>query len=308
MKKSIIACLAVFGVTVACQNEELIIKNDSLSETLTDFSIQVTEDLGLTDVQSYKLTESLQQESKNENVPGFLWFVARHLQQNLPPQAKLELLQTMATIEQTLTLHGVCIPLGFEVNITNPLHPNPEMIVPLLMPDQEDSFREIVLKHQQISQNLISLRKGGLLSPAEFHGKMQSNYNSLMSTLIGGLLGDDQREQLKSVIDQLAAKREEYIVRSFQPMSVSLELNEETLQKTVALSVSAENMKNTLDQAFHSGGITFEMRMQAIRETCAAFHTELDVLFNDKQLEIIRIYRALSFRTRDLIACDVAGL
>jgi hypothetical protein len=48
--------------------------------------------------------------------------------------------------------------------------------------------------------------------------------------------------------------------------------------------------------------------MQAIRETCAAFHTELDVLFNDKQLEIIRIYRALSFRTRDLIACDVAGL
>ncbi len=304
MKKIILACLSVLGLTVACQNEEPGLAADALPRSLADFRNEVKEDLGLTPLQTGALTKSLQQESANEQVPGFLWLVARHLQENLPDTAKRELLQNITAIEQSLVLQGICIPLGFEVNFSFPLHPYPGMILPLLVPDQEDPFRKIVMTHQQVAENLVTLRKAGLMSPEEFHAKMQINYNSLMTQLVGGLLNDVQRVQLKYGLDQLAAEREQYIAQSFHLMAASLQLNEEELQETVVLNASIESMKNFLLQALQAGEITPEMTLQAVREHCVDFHNALDQLFNEQQLEIIRIFRALSFRTRSQMACE----
>jgi hypothetical protein len=304
MKKIILACLTVLGLTVACQNEEPGLVVDALPQSLADFRNEVKEDLGLTTLQTSTLTKSLQQESANEQEPGFLWLVARHLQENLPNFAKRELLQNITDIEQSLVAQGICIPLGFEVNLRVPLHPHPGMIVPLLVPAQGIPFREIVMTHQQVAENLVTLRKAGLISPEEFHAKMQINYNSLMTNLVGGLLADEQRVQLKYILEQQAVEREQYIVQSFHLMAASLQLNAEELQKTVVLSAAIESKKNFLLQALHAGEITQEMMLQAVREMCVDFHSALDELFNEQQLEIIRIYRALSFRTRSQMACE----
>lgn len=304
MKKIMLAGLAALGLTVACQNEEPNLVNDSLPQSLGDFRTEVKEDLGLTEFQTSALTKSLQQESANEQVPGFLWLVARHLQQNLPDPARRELLQTITAIEQSLVLQGICIPLGFEVNFSFPLHPHPGMIMPLLTPDQEIPFREIVMTHRQVTENLVTLRKAGFLSPEEFHVRMQINFNSMMTNLMGGFLSDEQHVQLKYRLEQLAGEREQYIIQSFHLMSASLQLNTEQLQKTVVLSATIESKKSILLQALHTGEISPEMMLQAVRESCVDFHGVLDELFSGQQLEIIRIYRALSFRTRSQMECE----
>ncbi len=297
MKKYFAYALSTLVFLISCQ-PDLELKEKPLPEDLKVFHKETTQDLGLNARQSKGLTEALNQEADQKNHPGFLWLVARHLQENLPAAEKENLLNTIDTIEKHLVAHGVCIPLGFELNFSHPLHPHPGLVAQVLTAEQHPVFKNLVTAHHQHAEELVRARKEGKLSPQEFQLRMQQNFHMLMSKLIGGLLTDEQRIKLGHMLQQQAKQREEFIRQSFHVMAVVLDLKPEQLHKIVSISVEVEKHKAALIEKMKSGDLSEEALRSILQQTCSHVYSAMESMLNAKQLEVVKIYRALSFRPR----------
>ena len=224
--------------------------------------------------------------------------VAHNLQENLSPEDRANLLSRIIEIETRLLENAVCVPLGFEINFTDPLQPHPGLVVPLLVEEQALAFRELIENFQSVVESLVEARRDNQISPPEFHARLQQSFNTLMTVIVRDLLVEPQRQQLGQIIQNLAEQRQGFIVQSFQIMAGVLELSEEELQVIVSLSNRVQEQRNALEGQFHLGLIELPQVVQSIRQSCVEFNLALDEILTDEQLQVVRIYRGLSFRPR----------
>lgn len=290
----LILTLFSFGLLVSCQNDTSF-NERPLTGDLAMFQKQTSLDLGLTTIQSNSLSKSLQVEGGNFEKPGFLWLVARHLQENLPPAEKASLLEKIGNIEEHMLGHGMCIPLGLEVNFRHPMHPHPGMATPLLTDSQRPAFQQLMQAHFKVRCELIEARKQGLIPPHEFHRRMQENFNQLMREIVGGLLTPDQRMALGKIMEQQRMERQKHIQQGFGLLAAALQIKE-ILPAIVKISMETERDKSILFKQLHEGVIDQQTLIQSLQAACSGSSAQLAALLDARQNEIVKIYRGLSLR------------
>ena len=296
-------CLMILAMLSGCQSNPLLndttdTSTSSTSETAVTLTREITSDLGLTSIQAAVLDTAVGQAEEEAFVPGFLWRVAVHVQENLLAADKADLLVKITQIEDHLVQRGLCLPLGHEfVFNAPPFQEHPLMFVPLLDEAQRASFEARVIIHEVSVGQLIGEREGGLISPEAFHEAMHALRERLMRD-IHDLLREEQRQELVRLRAELEIRRQQFFLQSQIIMTAALRLSIPQLEGLVQLRDQVETDRHALIKRFRENEIDQDILLTGLRALCGPQETTLNALLDDTQLEVRRIYRVLTFRPR----------
>ncbi|NNF34695.1 MAG: hypothetical protein HKN68_11325 [Saprospiraceae bacterium] len=295
MKKLLLSCLLI-GLLFSCSKEEVETEQIESYEEFEILSTEIAENLDLNVAQKARIKESFTRNSEEADKPGFIWLIARHLSENLPAEDKDQISEQVQRVEAHLLEHGHCVPIGFEPNIKHPIHPTPDLLSQLLEPFQVPLFQELMQYHQQVSEQLIQQRIHDVITPQEFFAAMHTNRQQLMENIITNIFSDSQRVQLVHVIQHLHEERARYIENSYGCMIASLELEEETAQLLLSQIMSTQEIISENHKLLQNGEITVEEYLEALEQDCTSYQDNISTLLSEEQMDIVYLYRALSFR------------
>lgn len=295
MKKLLLSCLLI-GLLSSCSKDEVETEQIESYEEFEILSTEIAENLDLNVAQKARIKESFTRNSEEADKPGFIWLIARHLSENLPAEDKDQILEQVQRVEAHLLEQGHCVPIGFEPNLIHPIQPTPELLSQLLEPDQGPAFQQLLQYHQQVSEQLIQQRIHDVITPQEFFAAMYTNRQQLMAYIITNILSDPQRAQLVLVIQHLHKERASYIESSYGCMIASLGLEEDTAQSLLSEIMSTQEIISENHKLLQNGDMTVEEYLEALEQDCTAYQDNISTLLSEEQMDIVYLYRALSFR------------
>ena len=295
MKKTLVSILFI-GLVFSCSKEN--IENESIEshEELKNLSTEIVENLDLNSTQESRLKDAFTRNANESEKPGFIWLIARHLSENLPEDEKDQLIDKIMDIEVHLLDHGHCIPLGFEPNFKHPIHPTPELMSQLLEPAQLPFFQELLQHHQRISEHLIHKRIHDEITPQEFFAAMHTNRQHLLENIVTKVFNDHQHVKLAQIIEHLHQERARYIESSYGCMIASLELDEETAESLLNEIMKIQGIISDTHELLKNGEITIEEYLNMIKIDCSTYQESISSLLSEDQMDIVYLYRVLSFR------------
>tara|TARA_Y100000992_G_scaffold249309_1_gene181066 strand:+ start:1071 stop:2042 length:972 start_codon:yes stop_codon:yes gene_type:complete len=295
MKKLSLLTIIGFMFVVGCDT----MNNDS-DVNLDDPELQalaegLNADIGLSKSSDDAFKDALNRhgkDGKHRRDPGFLWNVAAEMQESLSQEEKDKMFEWMDA-NSVAFLHAPERkdhrgPKGDKGGI------DIRLMMTVMDTDQQEALKNIMDSYRSQMDAVMRAMKDGTKDEATAKAEIEA-LELAMKNEIDSLLTDDQKDRIDRLQADMKQKRDDAFQLERDAMVAALEMTTEQEASLAeinqkhedALKALFEEMKNAGDSADRKG---FEDR---IKDLNATRNNELELLFSDKQLEVVKVHASL---------------
>ena len=295
MKKLSLLTITGFLLVAGCDT----MNNDS-DVSLDDPELQalaegLNADIGLSKSSGDAFKDALNRhgkDGKHRRDPGFLWNVAAEMQESLTQEEKDKMFEWMDA-NSVAFLHAPERkdhrgPKGDKGGI------DIRLMMTVMDTDQQEALKNIMDSYRSQMDAVMRAMKDGTKDEATAKAEIEA-LELAMKNEIDSLLTDDQKDRIDRLQADMKQKRDDAFQLERDAMVAALEMTTEQEASLAeinqkhedALKALFEEMKNAGDSADRKG---FEDR---IKDLNATRNNELELLFSDKQLEVVKVHASL---------------
>ena len=295
MKKLSLLTITGFLLVAGCDT----MNNDS-DVSLDDPELQalaegLNADIGLSKSSDDAFKDALNRhgkDGKHRRDPGFLWNVAAEMQESLTQEEKDKMFEWMDA-NSVAFLHAPERkdhrgPKGDKGGI------DIRLMMTVMDTDQQEALKNIMDSYRSQMDAVMRAMKDGTKDEATAKAEIEA-LELAMKNEIDSLLTDEQKDRLDRLQADMKQKRDDAFQLERDAMVAALEMTTEQEASLAeinqkhedALKALFEEMKNAGDSADRKG---FEDR---IKDLNATRNNELELLFSDKQLEVVKVHASL---------------
>ena len=292
MKKLILPISILLLFAVGCDNPMLDNRVELDNSELQDFSSELASDLGLSKTSASAVNDVLNRHGRGgkHKEPGFLWKVAGELADKLSDEEKARLFEKME--EKEIPLFGTPkIKKGKKSK--DPF----SVIKKVLTDDQKVTFKAIKIAYKEKFKVINEQVKDGTLSKED--AKAQKNaLKEAFKAEIDALLTDEQKAQLEQNKADRKEKRKAYRDSTKAVKIAVLGMTQDQVSAFDAANQEARDAAKALFEKSKNGDIDKDTLREGLKNIFAAKNEKMAGIFDDSQLEIIKIHKALSLRKK----------
>ena len=295
MKKLSLLTITGFLLVAGCDT----MNNDS-DVSLDDPELQalaegLNADIGLSKSSDDAFKDALNRhgkDGKHRRDPGFLWNVAAEMQESLTQEEKDKMFEWMDA-NSVAFLHAPERkdhrgPKGDKGGI------DIRLMMTVMDTDQQEALKNIMDSYRSQMDAVMRAMKDGTKDEATAKAEIEA-LELAMKNEIDSLLTDEQKDRIDRLQADMKQKRDDAFQLERDAMVAALEMTTEQEASLAeinqkhedALKALFEEMKNAGDSADRKG---FEDR---IKDLNATRNNELELLFSDKQLEVVKVHASL---------------
>lgn len=295
MKKLSLLTITGFLLVAGCDT----MNNDS-DVSLDDPELQalaegLNADIGLSKSSDDAFKDALNRhgkDGKHRRDPGFLWNVAAEMQESLTQEEKDKMFEWMDA-NSVAFLHAPERkdhrgPKGDKGGI------DIRLMMTVMDTDQQEALKNIMDSYRSQMDAVMRAMKDGTKDEATAKAEIEA-LELAMKNEIDSLLTDDQKDRIDRLQADMKQKRDDAFQLERDAMVAALEMTTEQEASLAeinqkhedALKALFEEMKNAGDSADRKG---FEDRIKVLNATR---NNELELLFSDKQLEVVKVHASL---------------
>ena len=295
MKKLSLLTITGFLFVAGCDT----MNNDS-DVNLDDPELQalaegLNADIGLSKSSDDALKDALNRhgkDGKHRRDPGFLWNVAAEMQESLTQEEKDKMFEWMDA-NSVAFLHAPERkdhrgPKGDKGGI------DIRLMMTVMDTDQQQALKNIMDSYRSQMDAVMRAMKDGTKDEATAKAEIEA-LELAMKNEIDSLLTDEQKDRIDRLQADMKQKRDDAFQVERDAMVAALEmtteqeasLDEINQKHEDAVKALFEEMKNAGDSADRK---EFEDRIKDLNVTR---NNELELLFSDKQLEVVKVHASL---------------
>ena len=291
MKKLILPISILLLFAVGCDNPMLDNRVELDNSELQDFSSELASDLGLSKTSASAVNDVLNRHGRGgkHKEPGFLWKVAGELADKLSDEEKARLFEKME--EKEIPLFGTPkIKKGKKGKKSKDPF---SVIKKVLTDDQKVTFKAIKIAYKEKFKVINEQVKDGTLSKED--AKAQKNaLKEAFKAEIDALLTDEQKAQLEQNKADRKEKRKAYKDSTKAVKIAVLGMTQDQVSAFDAANQEARDAAKALFEKSKNGDIDKDTLREGLKNIFAAKNEKMAGIFDDSQLEIIKIHKALS--------------
>lgn len=295
MKKLILPISILLLFAVGCDNPMLDNRVELDNSELQDFSSELASDLGLSKTSASAVNDVLNRHGRGgkHKEPGFLWKVAGELADKLSDEEKARLFEKME--EKEIPLFGTPkIKKGKKGKKSKDPF---SVIKKVLTDDQKVTFKAIKIAYKEKFKVINEQVKDGTLSKED--AKAQKNaLKEAFKAEIDALLTDEQKAQLEQNKADRKEKRKAYKDSTKAVKIAVLGMTQDQVSAFDAANQEARDAAKALFEKSKNGDIDKDTLREGLKNIFAAKNEKMAGIFDDSQLEIIKIHKALSLRKK----------
>lgn len=297
MKKLLLLITLSLFAMIGCEN---LSKDDItvIDPELQGLSDGLNDDIGLSKSSINAFNDALNRhgkKGKHRSDPAFLWKVSAEMQSKLSDEEKYKLFGWMddnSTPYLFAADMGPKSSRGPKDGDKDKKHLDIRMLFTLLDEAQEISLKAIMESYKTKMDEVMKKAKDGTLDRDSAKAELEA-LEVAMHTEIEALLTDEQKQKLEDMHVEMKQKMEEMRQAGHDAMVNALSMT--SLQDDGLTSINKET--NEAQKALMEKAKAEEMSRDDMHEALKALFAErnskIDALFDDTQMEIIKIYTAL---------------
>ena len=297
MKKLLLLITLSLFAMIGCEN---LSKDDItvIDPELQGLSDGLNDDIGLSKSSINAFNDALNRhgkKGKHRSDPAFLWKVSAEMQSKLSDEEKYKLFGWMddnSTPYLFAADMGPKSSRGPKDGDKDKKHLDIRMLFTLLDEAQEISLKAIMDSYKTKMDEVMKKAKDGTLDRDSAKAELEA-LEVAMHTEIEALLTDEQKQKLEDLHLEMKQKMEEMRQAGHDAMVNALSMT--SLQDDGLTSINKET--NEAQKALMEKAKAEEMSRDDMHEALKALFAErnskIDALFDDTQMEIIKIYTAL---------------
>jgi len=297
MKKLLLLITLSLFAMIGCEN---LSKDDItvIDPELQGLSDGLNDDIGLSKSSINAFNDALNRhgkKGKHRSDPAFLWKVSAEMQSKLSDEEKYKLFGWMddnSTPYLFAADMGPKSSRGPKDGDKDKKHLDIRMLFTILDEAQEISLKAIMDSYKTKMDEVMKKAKDGTLDRDSAKAELEA-LEVAMHTEIEALLTDEQKQKLEDLHLEMKQKMEEMRQAGHDAMVNALSMT--SLQDDGLTSINKET--NEAQKALMEKAKAEEMSRDDMHEALKALFAErnskIDALFDDTQMEIIKIYTAL---------------
>lgn len=296
MKKlSLLIALTTFAM-IGCENlskEDITV----IDPELQNFSDGLNNDIGLSKSSISAFNDALNRHGKNgkhRNDPGFLWKVSAEMQTELSDEEKTKLFGWM---DDNSTPYLFAADMGPKSSRgpkddKGKKHLDIKMLFTLLDETQTTSLKTIMESYKSQMDEVMKKSKDGTLDRDSAKAELEA-LEVAMHAEIKAILTDEQKQKLEEIHLEMKQKMEQMRQAGHDAMVNALSMT--SLQEDGLDSINKESneVQKALMEKAKAEEMTKDDMHEALKALFAERNSKIDALFDDTQMEIIKIYTSL---------------
>ena len=292
MKRLILPISTFLLFAVGCDNPMLDNAAELDSPELQDFAKELSSDLGLSESSASAVNDVLNRHGRKgkHREPGFLWKVAGELAVELSDEEKARLFEKMD--EKEIPLFGSS--KGKKGKKGKSYF---SQIKKVLTDDQKVTFKVIKVAYKERFKAIHEQVKDGTLSKEDAKAQKDALREALKAE-IDALLTDEQKAQLEQNKADRKEKRKAYRDSTKAVKIAVLGMTTDQLTAFDAAHQEARDAAKALFEKSKNGDIDKDTLREGLKNIFAAKNEKMLDIFDDSQIEIIKIHKALSLRMK----------
>ena len=300
MKKLILPISTLLLMAIGCDNPMLDNRVELDNSELQDFSSELAYDLGLSETSASAVNDVLNRHGSGgkHREPGFLWKVAGELADKLSEEEKARLFEKME--EKEIPLFGSLKTLKGKKGKGSKGKKGSSYfdgIKKVLTDDQKVTFKAIKVAYKEKFKTIQGQVKDGTLSKEDAKAQKDA-LKEAMKAEIDALLTDEQKAQLEQNKTDRKEKRKAYRDSTKAVKVAVLGMTTDQLTAFDAAHQEARDAAKALFEKSKNGDIDKDTLREGLKNIFAAKNEKMASIFDDSQLEIIKIHKALSLRKK----------
>lgn len=289
--------LTIFGllVIVGCEN-----MNSNNEVNLDDPELQalaegLNADIGLSKSSNDAFKDALNKhgkDGKHRRDPGFLWKVAADMQQNLSVEEKEKMFAWMDD-NSVAFLHAPEKkdhrgPKGDKGGI------DIRLMMTIMSTDQQEALKNIMDSYRSQMDSVMRAMKDGTKDEATAKAEIEA-LELAMKNEINSLLTDEQKDRIDRSQADMKQKREDAMQAEYDAMVAALDMTMDQKASLDEINQKHEEAVKALFEEMKNGGDSVDRKdfEDRIKDLNIARNTELELLFSDKQLDVIKVHASL---------------
>ena len=296
MKKlSLLIALSLFAM-IGCEN---LAKEDItvIDPELQDFSDGLNADIGLSKSSINALNDALNRHGKNGRHrldPGFLWKVASEMQSELSDEEKTKLFGWMddnATPYLFAADMGPKSSRGPKDN-KDKKYLDIRMLFKLLDEAQAESLKSIMDSYKKKMDEVMEKAKAGTIDRVSAKAELEA-LEVAMHAEIEAILTAEQKHKLEEMHLQMQQKMEAMRQAAHDAMVSALGMTSVQEDGLFSINNETKEAQKALMEKAKSEELSKEDVHEALKVLFTERNSKIDALFDDNQMEIIKIYTTL---------------
>ena len=297
VKKLILPISTFLFLAIGCDNPLLDNAVDLDSHELQDFSSELASDLGLSKSSTKSLNDVLNRHGRGgkHREPGFLWKIAGELAVTLTDEEKAHLFEKMD--EKDIPLFGGSKGKKGRTGKGRKGGDDFGGIYKVLTDDQKVTFKAIVTAYKERFKAIHEQVKDGSLSKEDARSQMDA-LKEAMQAEVDALLTEEQKAQIDQNKADRETERQAYKDSSKAVMVDVIGMTAEQVTAFDEANKEARDAAMALFEQAQNGDIDKDTLREGLKNIFATKNEKMETLFNDYQLEIIKIHKALELRMK----------
>ena len=295
MKKLFLLTIIGFMFVVGCDT----MNNDS-DVNLDDPELQalaegLNADIGLSKSSDDALKDALNRhgkDGKHRRDPGFLWNVAAEMQESLTQEEKDKMFEWMDA-NSVAFLHAPERkdhrgPKGDKGGI------DIRLMMTVMDTDQQEALKNIMDSYRSQMDAVMRAMKDGTKDEATAKAEIEA-LELAMKNEIDSLLTDEQKDRIDRLQADMKQKRDDAFQLERDAMVAALEMTTEQEASLAEINQKHEDAVKALFEEMKNAGDSADRKEfeDRIKDLIATRNNELELLFSDKQLEVVKVHASL---------------
>jgi len=296
MKKLILLITISIFAMIGC---EKLAKEDIavVDPELQGLSDGLNDDIGLSKNSINAFNDALNRHGKNgkhRNDPGFLWKVSAEMQSELSDDEKSKLFGWM---DDNSTPYLFAADMGPKSsrgpkNNRDKKHLNIEMLFKLLDESQALAIKSIMESYRDKMGEVMNKAKEGTLDRDSAKAELEA-LEAAMDAEIQAILTEEQKQKLEEMHLEMHQKMEEMRQAGHDAMVNALSMTSVQENGLVTINNETNDARKELMEKVKAEGLSKEERHEALKLLFSDRNSRIDALFDNTQMEIIKVYTAL---------------
>ena len=296
MKKiSLLITLSLFAM-IGCEN---LSKDDItvIDPELQGFSDGLNDDIGLSKSSINAFNDALNRhgkKGKHRSDPAFLWKVSAEMQSELSDEEKSKLFGWMDDNSTPYLFAADMGPKGSRgpKDDKGKKHLDLRILFTLLDESQAIALKAIMESYETKMDEVMRKAKDGTLDRDSAKAELEA-LEVAMQAEVEVLLTDEQKQKLDEMHLEMKQKMEEMKQAAHDAMVKALSMT--SIQEDGLTSINKESgeAQKALMEKAKAEELTRDEIHEALKALFAERNSKIDALFDDTQMEIIKIYTAL---------------
>lgn len=296
MKKiSLLITLSLFAM-IGCEN---LSKDDItvIDPELQGFSDGLNDDIGLSISSINAFNDALNRhgkKGKHRSDPAFLWKVSAEMQSELSDEEKSKLFGWMDDNSTPYLFAADMGPKGSRgpKDDKGKKHLDLRILFTLLDESQAIALKAIMESYETKMDEVMRKAKDGTLDRDSAKAELEA-LEVAMQAEVEALLTDEQKQKLDEMHLEMKQKMEEMKQAAHDAMVKALSMT--SIQEDGLTSINKESgeAQKALMEKAKAEELTRDEIHEALKALFAERNSKIDALFDDTQMEIIKIYTAL---------------